>query len=405
MSLRASGIVLPPAQPSQLFGPSSIFREPAALLALASSQELKEKLANQLFYGNPEQAAANKFFGYSGMGWNGSPWGFYTSLAFKEYSNPLYVVTAATPRVKVWLVKSEKSGPEEELQEEGWGSNLQGAFVSVPMPNPALTIKGRLEPGGTDRAFVVWCQDTDEMWELERAGIFLEGPHAGEWKFNAGGYIHPVSQSNGIPPNGWGASASGLGILGGNISMSDLVNVLRGKPIGHAIGIAVAVTLSPEFVPPATRADTKGKSNATQFLEDGITPNPAFGLVDAVPEGLRCRFPPASRASEFGISPPLAKAIYEAIREYGIFVRDGAGNSEFYLNDPRSLYSPYSDTLIDPFAHTTNEGVQKYLEELVTPAQLAEWSDPNLEVFTEQFAGNKNLLNKMPWRSLEQVEI
>jgi hypothetical protein len=399
MSLRASGLVLSMARPAQLFGPTSIFREPAASLTVNSSQELKEKLANQLYYGNKKQGEENKFFGYSGMGYNGSPEGFYTAITFKEYSNPLYVVAPTTPRVKVWLVKGE-AGPEEELQEEGFATNLQGAFAAVPMPNPALTLKGSLEPAGTDRAIVVWCPGTDEMWEMERLGKFAEGPHAGAWKFNFGGYISRVSQSNGIPPHGWGASASGLGIVGGNISVSDMVSVLRGKPIGHAIGIAVGVTLSPTFVAPATRADTKGKSNTYEFLEDGVTKNPAFGLVDAVPEGLWCRFPPASRASEYGISTSLAKAMYEAIREYGLFVRDGSGNSQFFINDPRSLGSIYSDTLIDPFAETTNEGVYKYIEELMPTG----WRDPTLEVFTEQFAGNKNLLNQFPWRTLEQLE-
>jgi hypothetical protein len=181
--------------------------------------------------------------------------------------------------------------------------------------------------------------------------------------------------------------------------MRDLVGVLRGAPLGHGLRLAVPVGAA-EFVAPALRHDTAAPfPNTNEFLEGGKTANPAFGSADEIPEGLWCRFPPTSRASEYGMSGPLEVAIYEAIREHGLAVTDHAGSCEFFMCDPRSEASIYSDTTASPLAETTNERLSEYIATLIPAGRR----DPTLPKFEEELSGTSSVLAAMPWRTLEQL--
>ncbi len=389
MSRLASGRVYLPSRPPFAYGPASIFREDATKLTVSESQEFKEKFANQAYYGN--EAQTGKFFGYEGMGYGG--FAHECQIVWNEFTVPLYIVTPDTPRVPVICVKEE--GAEETPRAPGALSNIQSFFEEVPMPNPAELPLGEISPAGTDKSIVVYRPATDEMWEMHRLSRFALGAHMGEWKFTAGAYISPVSESNGIPPNKWGVSASGLGILGGNIGLDDLVRVQRGEGLGHALACAVPVRLN-EHLAPAVRNDTG--ENKHKFMADGKTANPAYGMVDGVPEGLWMRFPPASRASEYAMTGKLEVAIYEAIREHGLVVRDGGGLVTFYLHDPRTLESPYRETPVNALAECTSiEGVAAYVK------ASAGMTDPTLPTFDEILHGAGSVFDRMPWRSLEQL--
>jgi hypothetical protein len=377
-------------------------------LPLASEAEVSEhhyaaKLANQFFYAKASESG--KFFGYAGVGYAGSADGFNTIVNFKEAAMPLYVVPPNRRRVKVWYV--QEGGAEETLRAEGASSNLQSYWEAVPLPDVNKLPHGQIPTVGTDHTAFIWSPATDELWQFFRLYQFLEGPHQGEWKSSYGSYISPVSGSNGINPNKWGPSASCLSNLGGTISTRDLVNVLRGGKIGHALSVVAIVTADTPLapLPPATSNDTRENLSEAQKPK---AENPAYGAVDAVPEGLWCRFPPASRASEFGMSgEPLATAIYEAIREHGLVVRDGGPNMAFIINDPRTLGTPYSDTPVNPFAgavslHGGNTAAQ--IEEYVNAFVPSGWTDPTLPVLSEELHGTSSVLSKMPWRTLEQLK-
>jgi hypothetical protein len=396
MSNRRSGRAWTLARPVFPYGPASIFREDATVLARSTSQVLKEKLANQLYYSSAAQTG--KFYGYAGMGYGGFGEGFATVVGATSAVTALYVVSPQLPRAKVWLVKEE--GGEEELRPSGFSSNLQSFLEEVPMPDPARTLLGALEPIGTDRVIVIWCPGENKMWEMHRLGKKAksqEGTLAGEWKCGNAAYYPQMTSSNGIPENKWGTSASGLGLLGGQITTRDLVRALRGEALGHALRLAVPVRRN-EYVAPAVRNDYG--ENGFEFQKDGVTPNPAFGAVDAVPEGLWCAFPSASRASEHGITTPLAAAMYEAMREHGVVVTDGAGTCEFYVCDPRALGSAYADTIVNPLAETTNKKLEEYIGHLIP----ASWRDATLPKFEEELSGTSSVLAGMPWRELEQLE-
>jgi hypothetical protein len=405
MSLLAPGTVLRP-----FLSPTSIFRDDVTALPAASKAEIEanqyaEKLANQLYYGTLGQSG--KFYGYSGEGFAGKAEGFAVNMTVKESTVPIYVMDAGAPRIKIWLVKEE--GAEETLDEGAERAALRAGYSSVPLPNPAVVLHGTLPSGGSDSICAVWCPATDEFWEIRRLSKFASGAHVGQWKATIGGYLSAASQSNGVYPTGtgnfMGNSASGLVRCGGVITVDDLIRVLRGGKIGHALAITAPVCSG--FLAPATRNDTR--ENTTEFQKDGVTPNPAKGFIDAVPEGLRLRFPPASRASEFsGMTGVLAAAIYEAIREHGLIVRDNGPECVFNLVDLKCLTVGYPH--INPVAGSTSTGntatqFHEYVTEVLETLVSSSWTDLTLPVLKEDFhtVNATYLFNDYPWRSLEQV--
>ncbi len=409
--MRASATVFDVARPPHLFG-ASIFRESASGLVVAESQVYKEKFANQCLYG--QKALSGSFYGYEGYGSGNPTFGEHNiNINWYEYTVPVYFVSPGTPRVKVWFVEEEgKETPEEKLRAAGAASNLQSYFEAVPLPNPAKVPLGVLASTGTDKSVAIVCPATGEAWEMHTFSYFKtttgEGPQRGEPKFGFGGYYPNLTSASGIPGvpfgvgagNHWGDSASGLGSLGGNISLQELIDVYRGGSIGHALGCSVVVNNNEHLAP--AKADNGNRENTFEKHSDG-TANPAFGAADQIPMGLWMRFPPASRASEYGMTGKLEAAMYEAMREYGVFVRDGSGLVSFYLSDPRTVGSPYCETNVNPFAGASQPaegpGIGTYVNAHVSSA----WTDPTLPEFDEILHGPGSVFEKMPWRTLEQL--
>lgn len=387
-------------------GAGSLFCENATTLARASAEEIAAnqyaaKLANQFYYGTNSQKGL--FHGYSGVGYNGHKEGFNTVANYESGTLPLYVMAAQAPRTSIWLVKEE--GAEETLDEGAAHAVLHEAFLrGVPLPAVSEVLHGSLPSAGTDAVFAVWCPSTDELWEVRKLGTFASGAHKGELKASFGNYVAGVSTSNGVSPTGIGNSASGLVRAAGMITLADLIRVLRGGSIGHALSIAVPVVQG--HLAPATRNDTS--ENTTVYEEDGKTANPAKGTVDAVPEGLWCAFPPASRAGEYGITKPVAVAVYEAIREYGLVVRDHGSTCAFNIEDFKSLTVGHPP--VNPAAGATTPGstdskLQSYVNEALLAMVGSEWRDSTLPVLEEDLEGatTANVFGKQPWRTLEQL--
>ncbi len=397
MSGKTSSIVLLPSRPS-IYSSASIFREDATALARSGSQVSKEKLANQCFYNRASQSG--KFYGYSGMGYGGSAEAFNVFLNSRGSTVAVYYVLPSTPRVKVWLV--EGGGVEETLRGAGAAASLQSKWESVPLPNVGLIPHRQIWPTGGDKSTIIICPATGEMWEFWRLGQFLAGSRLGEYKATYGAYTASASGFNGVWPNSWGIAGCGLGLQGGIITMADIVRMQRSEPLGHALRIAVSVAAN-EHVAPAVRNDHT--ENTHEKLEDNVTANPAFGMVDAVPEGLWCAFPAASKASDFGITGTIAIALFEAMREYGLVVVDSCTNGvNFDFEDPRTLGTPYCSTTINPFAGATYTHEAAERESYINSLVPAGWADSTLPVMTENLNGAGSVFSAMPWRELEQLE-
>ena len=71
----------------------------------------------------------------------------------------------------------------------------------------------------------------------------------GSYVFDGGAYTNDISGFNGIWPNNWGVSSSGLANNGSVISIQDIVDVLRGLPIRHAIKVDLQVTANAQCRP------------------------------------------------------------------------------------------------------------------------------------------------------------
>lgn len=422
----------------RLLAPSSFFRRgtkgwPRATTAELNAQKAAglysttyvQRLVNQLNYSQPGKT----FAGYSGTGWANGAEGYETIVNFKSDTLPIYhVLQSSTPLVKVWFVKEE--GAEEELRPEGAFNNMQAVIEAVPMPDPTKILTAitkaeeeagitKLSAAGTDKIAIIVDHVRGKIYEFHRLRQFVSGPHAGEWKcgyagvwegLNSGLGAYPVLPSGEAPGDGqpWGISASGLFWPGLVITLQDIVDVLRGKPIRHALGISVGVRRN-EHLAPATKNDSGNLS--VPELHEG-SPNPAWAASapypDEVPEGLAVCFPEGSEPSEHGITTPLASAVYRALRDYGGFVHDGAGSSTFQVEDLRVLGSPYAWPRVNPFygavsTGPTGEQISEYLTTFYSVLPGG-WRDKTLPTFTEDFTSKHSVLFKQPWEALEQLQ-
>jgi hypothetical protein len=197
-----------------------------------------------------------------------------------QYSSPVYVAGPAQPHTRVTLDKPSAS--------------LGAAFDSVPLPRNAIPARG------SDAQLVVWQPATDSFWEFWKLARRADGWHA-MW----GGHMTDVSASPGwFEEKNWGATATGLPLLGGLITLDDL---RRGR-INHALAIGVTRARSYLWSWPARRTD-------------GATDNRS-----AIPEGARFRLDPALKLNRIPM-PPLTRMIARAAQRYGIVVRDKTGSS------------------------------------------------------------------------------
>ncbi len=138
-----------------------------------------------------------------------------------------------------------------------------------------------------------------------------DGWHAG-W----GGEMNDVSANpgyfthTGLTDN-WGATATGLPLLGGLVTFADL----RRGAINHAVAIAVVRAQRGTYVWPAQRTDGTGR---------GMT---------AIPEGTRFRLDPHLNINCLHL-PRIDRILARAAQRYGLVVRDQAGSVAFFGQDP-----------------------------------------------------------------------
>ena len=221
-----------------------------------------------------------------------------------EYSVPIYTVPKSQAGTSVHI-----DTPSDMFTGIPDATTLAQALEGIPIP------PGARPAAGTDRHMVVWQPSTDTMWELWIAyrvgdGFPVRDDTPG-WHASWGAKITGVSRSPGVVPSPFGATASGLPLVAGLITLEEL----KDGRIDHALALALPDAKAGAFVPPANRTDG------------------TYSGPHAIPEGTRFRLPADLDVQALGL-PPVARMIAAAAQRYGIVVRDRAGSVAFYAEDP-----------------------------------------------------------------------
>jgi hypothetical protein len=219
---------------------------------------------------------------------------FGPSINTTQYSTPIYTVPSSQPLTPVVLDRYQPyAAPLRQKLADG-----------VPIPPGAQAALG------SDEHLVVWQPASDKMWELWHAHLVGSTWHA-DW----GGYMSHVDSDYGVFPGGkvvpWGATATGMPLLGGLVTLADL----RRGFIDHALAFALPDTRALYWSLPAQRTDG-GMSG----------PN-------TIPEGAQFRLPATLDIASLGL-PPLVRMIADAAQKYGMFLRDTSATTTFYGEDP-----------------------------------------------------------------------
>jgi|HubBroStandDraft_4_1064222.scaffolds.fasta_scaffold08263_5 hypothetical protein len=208
------------------------------------------------------------------------------AISTADYSSPIYVVDDIVVTVPVTQWDCQKVGYLNKELEQQW--------QTVPIPPYAQPASG------TDSEMTVYQPLKDTMWEFWRARKVDQ-----RWEACWGGRMLNVSKNEGIWPLHYGATATGLPFLGGQITVDEL----RRGVISHAIGIALV------------EAEDKKIYSWPASRSDGLNPS---NKPDQIPEGLRFRLDPNLDVDALRIHP-VAKMIAKAAQAYGFVVWDTSG--------------------------------------------------------------------------------
>lgn len=280
-------------EPLRLFSATSIFNQelPTTLPLASNSTQLVGAFENQV----------SQYYGH-------------VVINTTEWSAPVYVVGPDAPTIALVGESSICARPE------GVFAGFQAQIEAVPLPANALPA------AGTDKEMIVWQPSTGHLWELWRV---LE--ESGHWTACWGGEITDAYTSDGIFPAPFGAGASGLSLLGGQIHLEDLEH----GAINHTLEVLLPDTAGPGFVWPANRTDGVSKD------------------ANAIPEGTRFRLNPNLDLDSLHLSP-TALEIAATIQRYGMIVGDTGGAVALQAQDPTPLIqegkpNPYSTLLPNPY--------------------------------------------------------
>ncbi|MGD9697167.1 MAG: hypothetical protein AB7V42_16070 [Thermoleophilia bacterium] len=259
----------PAVPPGRFFSPTSIWNAPLAANAALddNSAAIVADLAGQVRSSN------------TGVGW----------INTDQYSTPVYTVPASQKKINV----NVQSGQTVDAVE-------RAAFTGVPIPPNARP------SNGSDHHLVIYQPSSNTMWE------FFDIQGSGEsWTAHSAGKLTNVSASTGVLPKPSGATASGLALVGGMITIRDAAQ----GSIDHALSIGVPETRQRVVAAPANRTDGY------------IT------RASAPPQGAHFRLDPTLDVESLDASP-FAKMLARAAQKYGIIVRDTSGTVTFYGEDP-----------------------------------------------------------------------
>lgn len=208
---------------------------------------------------------------------------YYGNVIINIYTfgAPIYIAPEGSPTVTV--AQSQPPNP-----------GLTTQWAAVPLPSWA-------QPShDNDAEMVVYQPSSDQMWDFYKA-VNASGVWSADW----GGGMKNASTSNGIWPYPYGATATGLPILGGIITVADI----QSGAINHVMGIALVETdVYTNFSWPANRSDGAG------------TTLPGT----AIPEGMRFRLDPKIDVRTLNLTP-IGTMVAKAAQTYGFVVWDKSG--------------------------------------------------------------------------------
>lgn len=233
----------------------------------------------------------------------------HVTINTNRFSAPIYVVG---PEVQASVVTPW------DCQKRGYlDKRLAAQWQAVPIPSNAEAAHD------SDGEMAVYQPATDTIWEFWKAR-----KADGQWQACWGGRMQNVSKNGGIWQHPYGATATGLPIIGGTITVDEL----RRGYIDHAMGISLVEVEDWHVVSwPANRSD-------------GYNPS---RLPNRIPEGLRFRLDPQIDVDKLRLHP-IAKIIAKAAQTFGFVVWDKGGAIALRAEDPTRFTTlgqpnPYPD--------------------------------------------------------------
>jgi hypothetical protein len=239
------------------------------------------------------------------------------SINTVTYASPVYVADETTQRVMVRPWDCQNKGYIDKSLAEQW--------KSVPIPAYAQPADG------TDSEMTIYNPAADTIWEF-----WVARKVDGAWEACWGGKMDKASGNPGIWPFPYGATATGLPFLGGQLRIDELMN----RKIDHVIGIALVDTEKASVVSwPANRSDGTNAQNDK----------------NRIPQGIRVRLDPTVDVNSVNMHP-VGKAIARAAQTYGFVVWDKGGAIVLRAENPKSMTTR---KLPDPF-ETIFDGTPAY---------------------------------------------
>jgi hypothetical protein len=172
------------------------------------------------------------------------------------------------------------------------GCNNFTADTGTQIPIPPGAVPG----GSSDHIITVYSPSLNKVWEF-----WLASNNGGSWSACWGGEA-TLSTFNGVFPNPYGETASGISNLATEITEADIAS----GSINHAIEFEVLGNQCDGSIPPADRSDC------------------GSNVANAPSEGSYFRFAPGT-AMPGGLSP-FAQMVFRAVSTYGIVVSDQGGD-------------------------------------------------------------------------------
>ena len=232
-----------------------------------------------------------------------------------DYSSPVYTVGANVKTVQVQHYDCMKQGYKID-------TNLMNQWSAVPIPEYAVPA------GGRDSEMTIYQPSTDTIWEFWRA---KKDVITGQWSGCWGGRLQNISSSDGTFTGKYGASATSIPFIGGQITAEEL----QSGVINHVIGLSlVELEHWDIFSYPAHRSD-------------GSNPS---GMPNRIAEGQRFRLDPNVNVDSLKMHP-IGKIIAKAAQKYGFVVWDKSGSLSMRARNSLSYTTIGQD---DPYVKLWN---------------------------------------------------